>query len=140
VFRSVVSTTSFSSGRHYWEILPDPLSENEIKVGVSMSNKFEFNSAFCDYKFGMAYYGIGQLRHFSNASGNLYGKRFKKTGVLGVFLNMNKGTLSFSLNGEDMGVAFKDEQLSKKPVFIAAALLHTSGCTLRGELPIPPIY
>ncbi len=43
--------------------------------------------------------GLGQLRHGSNATGPSYGKRFKKEGVLGVCLNMNNGTLSFSLNG-----------------------------------------
>lgn len=43
--------------------------------------------------------GLGQLRHHSNASGPQYGKRFKKEGILGVYLNMNKGILAFSLNG-----------------------------------------
>lgn len=70
-----------------------------MKIGVAASNKFEFNTAFCDHKFGFAYYGLGQLRHGSNATGAQYGKRFKKTGILGVYLNMDKGTLSFSLNG-----------------------------------------
>ncbi len=70
-----------------------------MKIGVTAQNAFDFNTAFCDHKFGFAYYGLGQLRHGSNATGSQYGKRFKKTGVLGVFLNMDKGTLSFSLNG-----------------------------------------
>ena len=77
-----------------------------MKIGVTSSKKFDLNSAFCDHPFGWAYYGIffsnlglGQLRHASNATGAVYGKRFKKDGVLGVCLNMNKGTLSFSLNG-----------------------------------------
>jgi len=51
------------------------------------------------------------LRHGSNASGGQYGKRFKKEGVLGCLLNMNKGTLSFALNGEFLGVAFTDNKL-----------------------------
>lgn len=70
-----------------------------MKIGVTSSKKFDLNSAFCDHPFGWAYYGLGQLRHASNATGAVYGKRFKKDGVLGVCLNMNKGTLSFSLNG-----------------------------------------
>lgn len=47
-----------------------------------------------------------QLRHNSNATGPAFGKRFKRDGVLGVCLNMNNGTLKFSLNGELMGVAY----------------------------------
>lgn len=47
----------------------------------------------------MFYIGLGQLRHGSNATGSAYGKRFKKDGILGVYLNMNNGTLSFALNG-----------------------------------------
>lgn len=50
--------------------------------------------------------GLGQLRNGSNATGSSYGKRFKKSGVLGICLNMDKGTLSFALDGEYMGVAF----------------------------------
>lgn len=79
-----------------------------MKIGVSSQNIFDFNTAFCDHKFGFAFYGLAQLRHGSNATGIAYGKRFKKTGILGVYLNMEKGTLSFSLNGEDMGVAYSD--------------------------------
>ena len=32
--------------------------------------------------------------------GNKYGKPFKTAGILGLFLNMNKGTLSFAIDGE----------------------------------------
>ena len=99
VFRSVVCTDGFTQGRHYWEIHADGRTENQLKIGVSSQNIFDFNTAFCDHRFGFAFYGLAQLRHGSNATGVAYGKRFKKTGILGVFLNMNKGTLSFSLNG-----------------------------------------
>jgi len=55
--------------------------------------------------------GLGQLRHNSNASGQTYGKRFKKDGILGCCLNMNTGTLSFAFNGEYWGVAITDPKL-----------------------------
>ena len=73
---------------------------------MATSNVFDYNTAFCDHKFGFAYYGLGQLRNGSNSTGGQYGRRFKKVGVLGVYLNMDLGTLSFSLNGEDFGIAF----------------------------------
>jgi E3 ubiquitin-protein ligase NRDP1 len=70
------------------------------------------------------------LRHKSNASGQVYGKKFKKTGVLGVCLNMNKGTLSFALDGEYFGVAFTDPKLKVGPIYPAVALLHQAGCSI----------
>ena len=88
------------------------------------------NSSFSDYEFGFAYYGLGQLRHNDNSVGEPYGKFFKKKGVLGVLLNMNLGTLSFSLDGEFMGVAFEDKMLTKGPIWAAVSLLHIGGLTL----------
>jgi len=55
----------------------------------------------------------------NNSSGDSYGKRFWKERVLGVFLNMNKGTSSLSLDGVDMGVAFRDESLKRGPIYAA---------------------
>lgn len=50
---------------------------------------------------------------------------------------MNKGTLSFALNGEYFGVAFTDPVLKKGPLYPAVALLHTAGCHLDSSQPIP---
>lgn len=57
VFRTIIGNEGFSSGTHYWEIIADSRTENEIKVGISSSKNFDFNSAFCDHSFGWAYYG-----------------------------------------------------------------------------------
>jgi hypothetical protein len=43
--------------------------------------------------------------------GHKYGKSFKRQGVLGICLNMNKGTLSFAIDGAYQGVAFEDPKL-----------------------------
>jgi hypothetical protein len=48
------------------------------------------------------------------------------------------GTLSFALNGENMGVAFQSPALTKGPVFAAVALLHCAGCVLTTGKPVPP--
>jgi len=37
---------------------------------------------------------------------------------------MNEGTLSFSVNMKNYGVAFRDERLKKGPLWPAVALLH----------------
>ena len=84
--------------------------------------------------------GLGQLRHGSNATGPAFGKRFKKEGILGICLNMNKGTLSFSLNGENMGVAYQDEKLKSGTYFPAVSLLHCAGCKIRGGVAVPSYF
>ena len=35
-------------GVHYWEIVADSRTENELKIGVCTNDKIGFNSAFCD--------------------------------------------------------------------------------------------
>jgi len=48
----------------------------------------------------------------------------KKEGILGVLLDMNRGSLSFSLNNVLLGIAFEDEELKKGPIWPAIGLLH----------------
>ena len=96
------------------------------------------DKSFSSFDFGYAYYGLGYTRHASSAEGPQYGKRFK-FGVLGVCLNMYKGTLSFALNGKYFGIAFKDNKLKKGPIYPAVSLLHEAGCKLKTGLK-PPLY
>lgn len=140
LFRSVIADTKFDSGLHYWELVADSRTDNELKIGVTKSRDFDLKTSFSDYSTGWAFYGIGQLRHCDGANGPQYGKNFKRTGCLGVLLDMNKGTLSFSLNGEYLGVAFEDEELKKGPIYPAIALLHITGCTLVTGKPAPTIF
>lgn len=103
LFRTMISNRPFMDGQHYWEIIADARTEHELKIGVTTQQKFSVSNAFCDYDFGFGFYGFGQLRHGSNAEGNKYGKPFKKKGILGVYLDMDKGTLAFALDGEYFG-------------------------------------
>jgi len=43
---------------------------------------------------------------------------------LGICLNMNKGTLSFALDGEFLGTAYTSDKLKVGPIYPAVALLH----------------
>jgi len=69
MFRTALAEMGFMSGTHYWEIVADERTENELKIGVSTKRDFNYNTAFCDFEYGWAYYGLGQLRHNSNATG-----------------------------------------------------------------------
>lgn len=129
-FRTFFGSVGLTEGIHYWEIIADASTDHELKIGVSKSRQCDQKTAFCDYEFGWAFFGVGQLRHNSNAQGAPYGKVFKRQGVLGVFLNMNKGTLSFSIDGQYCGVAFEDTNLKSGPIYPAISVLHKAGCTL----------
>lgn len=47
---------------------------------------------------------------------------------------MFTGNLKFCLNEEDLGVAFKSEQLKKGPIFPAIAFTGKGGCTLANRI------
>jgi len=99
VFRTVYGAKGLTEGIHYWEIIADARSEHEIKTGISSKRNINEKASFSDFEHGWAFFGIGALRHNSNSQGPAYGKAFKRQGILGVFLNMNKGTLSFAIDG-----------------------------------------
>ena len=61
VFRTCIGTGGFTSGQHYWEIIPDSRTENELKIGITTTLSFDFNTAFCDHVFGFSYYGMFAL-------------------------------------------------------------------------------
>eukprot|EP00831_Metopus_contortus_P061725 TRINITY_DN5362_c0_g1_i2.p1 TRINITY_DN5362_c0_g1~~TRINITY_DN5362_c0_g1_i2.p1 ORF type:complete len:394 (+),score=40.91 TRINITY_DN5362_c0_g1_i2:223-1404(+) len=127
----------FMGGIQYWEIIIDSRTQNELKIGVSKEKRKDLVGAFCDYSIGYAYYGLGELRNGEVSSGPKYGKRSRKSGIVGVCLNMDLGTLSFSLNGEFQGIAFKDKALERGPIYPAVALLRISGITLVTGKPLP---
>jgi E3 ubiquitin-protein ligase NRDP1 len=52
---------------------------------------------------------------------------------------MNKGTLSFAIDGQYFGVAFEDERLKQGPLYPAVSLLHNAGCILATGR-APPAY
>ncbi len=112
-FRTILGDKPFYKGLHYWKIHADKRTKCELKIGVltEKANLINLNTSFSAYEFGFAFYGIGQTRNGSDIQGQEYGKRFKNAGVLGVLLDMSKGTLSFALNGEFFGIAFQNAKL-----------------------------
>ena len=139
-FRSIVASEPFMEGIHYFEIIADKRTESELKIGFTKNPDFNYDTSFSDYPFGWAFYGVGQLRHDNNAGGENYGKKFKKYGTLGVFLDMNKGIMSFSLDKEYFGIAYQSEDLKTGPIYPAVSLLHVGGCTLQCGIPAKPYF
>ncbi len=139
-YKNVYGATGFLGGVQYWEIIIDSRTQNELKIGVSKERRKDLQAAFSDNISGYAYYGLGELRHGEDSMGVKYGKKFRKSGIIGVCLNMDQGTLSFSLNGECFGPAFKDKALEKGPIYPAVALLRISGIILVTGKPVPQCF
>eukprot|EP00826_Nyctotherus_ovalis_P014400 TRINITY_DN14011_c0_g1_i3.p1 TRINITY_DN14011_c0_g1~~TRINITY_DN14011_c0_g1_i3.p1 ORF type:complete len:382 (+),score=74.46 TRINITY_DN14011_c0_g1_i3:120-1265(+) len=139
-YRNIFGSKGFMGGSQYWEIIIDSRTQHELKIGVSKTNAKNTSCAFSDLPTGYAYYGLGELRNGGNTTSIKYGKKFRKTGIVGVYLSMDSGTLSFSLNGECFGPAFKDEELKQGPVYPAVALLRVSGVILVTGKPVPSYF
>ena len=139
-YRNIFGSVGFIGGSQYWEIIIDSKTQNELKIGVSKTNNKNMECAFSDAITGYAYYGLGELRHGENSTSIKYGKKFRKSGIIGVYLNMDHGSLSFSLNGECLGPAFIDKALEKGPIYPAVALLRVSGVILVTGKPVPPYF
>lgn len=43
-FRTIVSNTPFNSGVHYWEIIADRRTENELKIGITKNININYDT------------------------------------------------------------------------------------------------
>jgi serine/threonine protein kinase len=141
-FRTVLAKTALWEGIYYWEITVDPRTTCSIKIGVAAKDEINVvtNECFSDKEWGFALFGEGELRHGNNSSGSVYGKPFKTAGVIGCFLNMISGKLSFTVNGEYFGVAYTDARLTQGPIYPAIALMKQAGCKLKTGIGAPEIF
>ncbi|KAF6203807.1 hypothetical protein GE061_002142 [Apolygus lucorum] len=103
----------FSRGNvYYWEIkMLTCLYGTDVMVGVGTKAAELHNSAyqFCSLlgsdkeSWGFSY--TGRLQH--NGKSEWYGPPFGKGSVIGIYLDMWRGTLEFFLNRRPLGIAFR---------------------------------
>eukprot|EP00347_Sterkiella_histriomuscorum_P003770 403363015 len=110
-----------AGGRYYFQVQLN--QGNLVKIGVSRKD-IQADQAFSDSQSGWAIYN-GELRHNSNSSGPKYGSSVQAGDVIGVMLDMVEGTICFSKNGRNWGVAFKDDELKKGELFPAVAPIYS---------------
>lgn len=128
-------------GAIYFEITIQRGCEG-FKVGVTRSLNFDMNKSFSDFDTGYAFFSQGQLRHGSDSYGetlfpNLIhlGVRFgepckpKEAHKIGVFLNLLRGEIGFSINGQFISIAFRGEELKQGPFYPAVALREGGAAT-----------
>ena len=103
---TVMGSTPFIEGVNRWEVKIDKTSTSYLFIGVA--TKMADPSSFLggdDYGWG--YIGDRALYH-KRQKASVYGEKFCMGDVIGVILDLDKGTLEFERNGNNMGVAFEN--------------------------------
>jgi len=117
---TVRGTACFRKGKHYWTVLLHCCKSNNFFIGVCVDG-VRYNNYLGNDEFGYSYYGCGNAYRKGNSSS--YGQTLKSGDSIDVYLDMDARTLSFSRNGHDLGVAFRDLPSGMYPAFS----LYTKG-------------
>lgn len=108
-------------GHHFFEIkMTSVICGTDVMVGVGTSavdlhkHKYEYTSALgaCAESWGFSYRGAVQHKGIFK----YYGKKFSSSSIVGVHLDMYRGTLEFYVNRVPLGIAYDNLPLDK-PLF-----------------------
>lgn len=102
---TILGTTPFYTGSNYWEFQLDKSATNYLFIGVATRDA-DLTTFLGGDDHGWGFIGDRALYH-KRTKVKAYGERFGQGDTIGVMLNMDRGTLSFSKNGHDLGVAFE---------------------------------
>ncbi|EQC37076.1 hypothetical protein SDRG_05303 [Saprolegnia diclina VS20] len=103
-WRMVLGSEGFVVGRHKWQIKIDKSSSAYLFLGVA-SKRANLESFLGADEHSWGFIGDGALYYQRNRL-KTYGDTFGEGDVIGLDLDCDLGTLSYSKNGVDLGVAF----------------------------------
>ncbi|KAJ8397647.1 hypothetical protein AAFF_G00436460 [Aldrovandia affinis] len=110
------STKGVTKGKYYYEV--SCLDQGLCRVGWCTAK------AALDLgtdKFGFGFGGTGKKSH--NKQFDSYGEEFTMHDTIGCHLDLDKGHVSFSKNGKDLGLAFEIPQnLTNEPFYASCVL------------------
>lgn len=123
-FVSVRADVAVFEGKWQYECVI--LSGGLAQVGWStLDSKFTEEMGVGDFPNSYAY--DGQRRKKWAISAKEYGREWAKGDVIGVLWDAEGGTVSFTRNGEELGVAFEDVRLGKGLAFFPTVSLAQVG-------------
>ncbi|XXQ32174.1 HECT domain-containing protein [Plasmodiophora brassicae] len=109
-WRTLLANRGYASGVHRWDICLDRMSKGYIFIGVGTASANPDTYVGGDaHGFGLfvsdrsRYHGRNKVK-----GGAKYGDQMAQGDVVGVVLDLDHRTLSYALNGNDLGVAFDD--------------------------------
>lgn len=102
---TILGTTPFCTGINYWELHLDKSATSYLFIGVATRDA-DVTTFLGGDDNGWGFIGDRALYH-KRTKVKSYGERFSQGDTIGVTLNMDRGSLCFSKNGQDLGVAFE---------------------------------
>ena len=114
-WNAIRASASFSSGFHYWEVHIDKCVSKNIFVGVMTENGNTDNYVGSDRE-GWGYLANKAIWH-NKGKMCTYGELFREGDRIGISLDMDCGTICFSRNGKDLGVAVEGLSGELYPAF-----------------------
>ena len=114
--QTVLGNKAITKGKHYWEVRIN-YSKNrasDIMIGVTDESTVSLTNYCSHNSRGYAYYARNGNKYFNSGS-VAYGQPFNMHDKVGVLLNMQKGELSFVMNGVSQGVAYTGLSGSYRP-------------------------
>ena len=125
---AIMANAAPSNGPVSWNVTVERSSGSNMMIGVCMkghSHSIYIGGTSDNDKAGWAFYACSPGYKYHNASATEYGRMFNTGDVIGVHMNQTEGTLSFSINGDDLGVAFTDLP-ADEPLYPAVSLCQNT--------------
>lgn len=108
---AIRGTKPLSEGHHYWEILMQSAvygTDMMVGLGTASVQMDKYRNQFCSFlgideeSWGLSY--TGQVQHGGKSQS--YTNKFSQGTIIGIHLDMWRGTLTFYKNKQNLGVAY----------------------------------
>ncbi|TYZ61267.1 hypothetical protein PybrP1_009568 [[Pythium] brassicae (nom. inval.)] len=105
-WQTAIGVARFDSGVHIWEVrISFVTASSNIFLGIARKD-VRLDSYLGKDNRGWGWIGNRALWHNGSKQRGTYGEKFKTGDVVRLTLDLKRGTLSYALNGKDLGVAF----------------------------------
>lgn len=105
-WQTAIGVARFDSGVHVWEVrISFVTASSNIFLGIARKD-VRLDSYLGKDNRGWGWIGNRALWHNGSKQRGTYGEKFKTGDVVRMTLDLKRGTLSYALNGKDLGVAF----------------------------------
>lgn len=105
-WQTAIGVARFDSGIHIWEVrISFVTASSNIFLGIARKD-VRLDSYLGKDNRGWGWIGNRALWHNGSKQRGTYGEKFKTGDIVKMTLDLKRGTLSYALNGKDLGVAF----------------------------------